>query len=729
MSRILIVSDQTAIAPTQQLVGTLYKVIDLQYAFSNEGRREIDDSHVLIWPTATIQALRSGKSLALEIAEDAAEVKFLDTSMAGGDFMTADEFLTMDDGAFPAFREWALGDVDGILRTQIIPKPSNITTGAAQASSPVSSPSVAPLPMLTEPDAAPTFSGLQTSDTARIGEALDAAFEESVEPEFDIPSDAYQDEFSRVSSENVIDIEEKRNSRWQVSVSDVVWTDPLDLSARLYNGLPFQMKWLPPALGDFAEDTAERMGGDCGAVAMGQIGACSACSDDGFYTTPKLKDTGWKERARVWTLAVGLSATKKTWLLESALRAAQDMDAINTIEYHKAMEKFEFAELKYVDERNRAVKNDYKLPERTVEKPVLEHIMLSEFTIESVRDALLGSPRGVGVYRDEFAGLIKDLDRYSNGKGGGDRYSLLELHNGGLKKISRVGNHMTVPNWSASLTGCLTPTSLRSVMGDLAEDGLLQRFLICMVKEAKNDIDRIPDARAAQAYKKTLINLRNMQATSGGHAIPFSKDAYDVRMDFMETANALAKAEAIPGAMAAHIRKWEAQFPRLCLLFHLVDLAVNNQHPGNNEIINGPTAEKVRDILYWQHSHIEQFWLDTLSDVGTEFSQVIASYILTHNIERLSHTDHVAKQHWDKWKKLTTLQKQQTYAALENAGWIQRDPAAKLNTDKVWSKWAVNPLVHKKFVQQAEMERQRRTYFKAKYEERKSAVMQESDHA
>lgn len=492
------------------------------------------------------------------------------------------------------------------------------------------------------------------------------------------------------------------------------WPKPRDLASKLYEGGPFDINWFPACIGDFVGDIAERMGGDPGAPAMGAIAACCGLADDGFYTTPKLQDIGWRERCCAWTLAIGPSASKKTWLLENAIKPINKMDAAITKAYLEKLDQWNYEMEGYADRRKAASKAGEPKPEAP-EKPAHEHLMLNEFTIESVREALIDSPRGLLIYRDELAGLLRDLDRFT-AKGSGDRYSLLELDNGGPKKIGRVGNFKMVPNWSATLTGCLTPAAIKSFSNDLNEDGLLQRFTICMVKPAGDDVDRPPNDRAIGAYMQVLNELRKMRAHDGNASIKFSADAYECRMEFMRTATALANAEGIPGAMSAHIRKFEAKFPRLCLLFTLMEMAVQGKHPNGADSISKETSEKVRDFLIWEHGHIEEFWLETLGDGGESFAQKIANHILAHKIDILYHSKHIAEPYFKQWKALSEREKLNAYSTLENAGWIQRLPDAKQNVDRIWAKWQVNPAVHQLFTAQAEAERQRRADFRAKRE-------------
>jgi len=491
------------------------------------------------------------------------------------------------------------------------------------------------------------------------------------------------------------------------AAAEALWGDPLDLSTKLYEGLPFNPAWLPGPLGAFTADVAARMGGDPGAVAIGVLAACAGLADGAFYCTPKLHDTKWHERPCFWGLAVGASATKKTWLVEAGLKPVSKIDAALTRTYGDRMKNHTYAMEQYAETRRNAVKNGLPRPEEP-EKPLSEQIMLNDFTVEAIRSALLDSPRGILIYRDEFAGTIADLDRYSAKGASGDRYSILELHNGGTKKIGRVGNFMTVPNWDASIAGCLTPTSLKAKMADMAEDGLLQRFMICNVRPAGDDEDRLPDFAAESAYLAVLNGLRE-QVAMPDQPIRFSPDAYALRMEFQAKANALASAPDIPGSMASALRKWEGLFPRLCCLFHLIHLAQYGQHPGQSESISADTAGRVSDLLlHWQYSHLQEFYLDVLGAGGSSFALKIANYILAHEIHTLSHRDHVTRPHFNAWAMLSQAEKAGLYVTLENAGWVVKAPQAKINQDKLPSHWEVNPAVHKKFRLRATQERERR---------------------
>ena len=689
--RYLIVSDDATVPFAQKVLGKVYQVLTLEQAKNNEQRF---NAHVLCWPSPIIAQTHRMRDFAIGLVDDAAEVKLVDTAEKSMSLITLEFIATCDPiWDIQLISDYLNGRSDDVNRIQLLTSEISYTspTDSGEPSPAMPSESQAPVP---PPDMQP--SPALPDDSEAFGE---------------IPLDVYADD-GNVEYVTPLWVHQPENPSGD-------WPEPRDLASKLYEGAPFNPDWLPAPLAAFAADIAGRMGGDCGAPAMGAIAACGGLADDGFYTTPKLHDTGWKERACVWTLAVGLSASKKTWLLESALRPVMKMDAFITKGYLERLDQWNFEMEGYADKRKTASKNGEAKPEAP-EKPPNEHLLLNEFTIEAIREALMDSPRGMIVYRDEFAGLIKDLDRYS-AKASGDRFSILELHNGGTKKIGRVGNFKTVPNWSGILTGCLTPASLKSIMGDLQEDGLLQRFMICMVKPAGQDQDRPPDARAEAAYLRVLNELRNMHAGEHNQHIKFSHDAYDCRMEFMETANALAAADGIPGAMAAHIRKWEASFPRLCLLFHLIDLAVKGQHPGANEVISRSTAEKVRDLLSWQHSHIEEFWLETLGDGGTSFAQVIAKYILAHNPGTLLHNKHVAEPHYNRIKSLTTKELQAAYMTLENGGWLMRDTTGRINSAGVWSKHKVNPAVQEKFKVQADEERKRRAEFREKELARRAA--------
>jgi hypothetical protein len=114
----------------------------------------------------------------------------------------------------------------------------------------------------------------------------------------------------------------------------------------------------------------------------------------------------------------------------------------------------------------------------------------NDATTEALRDILEHNPDGIGIIHDELSQFIGGFDAYRGRGGKIDRARHCRLWNGGEEIFDRVGKpEIVVPNWSATVFGCIpTETAHKCMQEDLA-DGLMQRFLFahCTFEEEAPD--------------------------------------------------------------------------------------------------------------------------------------------------------------------------------------------------------------------------------------------------
>jgi hypothetical protein len=117
-------------------------------------------------------------------------------------------------------------------------------------------------------------------------------------------------------------------------------------------------------------------------------------------------------------------------------------------------------------------KPDIATPPR---KPVRPRARVSDATIEKLGDLLSALPKGLLHTRDELAGWLLNLSRYS---GGTDRPFWLEAYNGGPYQVDRQKNPepIFVPHLTVPIFGTIQPDRLADVLKG-ADDGLASRFL------------------------------------------------------------------------------------------------------------------------------------------------------------------------------------------------------------------------------------------------------------
>jgi hypothetical protein len=215
----------------------------------------------------------------------------------------------------------------------------------------------------------------------------------------------------------------------------------------------------------------------------------------------------WTEPPRIWAAIVADPGGKKSPAISrfmSPLNGIQDgLEALHNdkIDQWKALPKTD---------------------RPPIPKPI--RFRLSDITTATIRDRLTTHPRGVLVYRDELTGWLESLSGKNFG-GGGDRQNWLELwpENADLQVDRRTGDESTMVREAfVGLLGGIQPEKLRHVAGRDGDDGMLDRFLLCMppfIEEiwGTETIER----QVVDAYGELVMALYELPTGEiGGRIIP-----------------------------------------------------------------------------------------------------------------------------------------------------------------------------------------------------------------
>lgn len=705
MPRLLIVSDAEAIAPAQQLVGEIYKVIDLHYAYSNAGRREIDDAHVLIWPSATVQALRSAKSLALEIAEDAAEVKFLDTGLAGGDFMTSQRFIDMGADGFGAFREFALSEVDGLPRTTIIANPSKITTAAAQASSPVSSPSeFLPSPLLTEPDAAATLLPVENAEAATQGEDMDHSSEDSPPaylldvppPDNFPPSGAEIIEFSGVQSGTY------QRPEWVSSEHADDWGDPVDL----WSGstvAPVHKSALPPAIAPFVFDQSRVIGTDPVQLALNCLVVAASSIRHGIYVQMQKGPQGaggedigrvWREHPVLWGAVVGTASTGKgpafdaaTHRFRAKANALIAKDESAWAEYAHKAKIHDIALQQYYRE---AAKNpNAEVPQEPI-KPPRERLWTDDTTLQALAKTFSENPRGkICLFKDELASFFGSMDAFSQAKDQ-DRPAYLSFYESKERPIDRVGGGFyIVKSFGGCILGGIQPQVLSRIADKLGADGMLQRFMIVQSRDSiDGDDGGNYDIAAVRRWNSVIDNLLVMEPRGNPTVLaPEAQDFVSEKLKWVKQAMKSGGDDSLVSALG----KFPGLFGRLMITSQCIADADRGQHIPSEEIGIAVAEQCWRWIETVIYPHAFNFYHVTLgqSQMHT-LARHFANFVLARGMTQVNASQ--LAQKWTRYKreKMTIAQRREFFSLLESIGWV-RATGGRDRTGALPTKYDINP--------------------------------------
>jgi hypothetical protein len=166
----------------------------------------------------------------------------------------------------------------------------------------------------------------------------------------------------------------------------------------------------------------------------------------------------------------------------------------------------------------------------------------------------------VGVAKDELAGWITSFDIYRNSKQGSkDRADYCELYQGGSKFFDRAEKGFTyVPNWSASIMGFIQPGPVRRTLGEITDDGMLARFLVCHGKRKGEGLDRKPDYAVINTYHQIIKQMSELRPKHGESEIfLFSDEAIKYREIIFSTCERVQILPDSSEALIAHLDKSE----------------------------------------------------------------------------------------------------------------------------------------------------------------------------
>ncbi len=474
--------------------------------------------------------------------------------------------------------------------------------------------------------------------------------------------------------------------------------DPIDLFAE-FPVPPIQREMLPQTIADYAFDQGELVGVEPAMIAIPALVACAAALHDGVQLQVKRHETGWRESARLWCAVVGNPSIKKSPSISKAISRVRKINA-DLAEDNKKILAQHAADLEaYKDAKKEAKKTGDVVT--APEQPMLQRLVVQDTTVEALSEVLKDNPRGILCLQDELSGWFGSMDAYSGGKAGGkDRAHWLEAYNGGGRVVDRVmRGTLSIPNWSVSMIGGIQPDAIRRIAQNMTDDGLMQRFMIVIGRNAKEH-DRQEDTAAHNRFRDLVDHLHAVQP--GQRPVTMSEQAHAIREDLNAYTADLMEFGTLPGGLVSHLGKWSGLFARLTLLFHAIECHRVSQHPCSMEV-SGATAAKV-DLLMRKFllPHALAYYTDILGAASDlEHARWIAGHILSKQLQAITQRD--IMQAYKQWRGLDQWRQVRVMQTLEDMGWvIAMDDERR--TRKGTHTWAVNTRVHDIFKAKAAME-------------------------
>ncbi len=264
----------------------------------------------------------------------------------------------------------------------------------------------------------------------------------------------------------------------------------------------FPIDCLPKVAADYIKNAAYRMQCPIDLVAIPVLVTMAGAIGSKIEFQPKQLDN-WPLRACLWGMIISPKGTRKSSALKAATKPLEKIQAklaeTDKIELDKWKAKNDEHKVRvknFNDERKAILKkngSNAKLPlppaviQNHPERPIENHIIINDITIEKLGDIMQQSP-GITLIEDEFAGFMLNMNRYN--PDGSNRQFWLQCHSGGPKKMQRVSREgVLIPDVYCNLIGGIQPSVAEEIFMPAKktekrkDDGFLERFGLMVYPE------------------------------------------------------------------------------------------------------------------------------------------------------------------------------------------------------------------------------------------------------
>jgi hypothetical protein len=266
-----------------------------------------------------------------------------------------------------------------------------------------------------------------------------------------------------------------------------VWAEPasrfLRASVPPAPSLPLA-ETLGPRLAQWVTEAADAKGAPPDYVFAGLLAVAGATIGNGRWVHVW---RGWAEPPIVWTACIGLPSAGKSPALDAVIQPLRKVERPLRAEAEENLavwrEKSDVAALAEKAWKNAvaaAIQNGDPPPARPVDcdagpAPHVPRLIVNDCTIERLGAIIDRQPRGTLQCRDELAGWLEGMNRYSASS---DRPFWLEAYGGRGFTVERQSREpLTIDRLTIGVMGGIQPDRLKSLLFKSDDDGLLARFV------------------------------------------------------------------------------------------------------------------------------------------------------------------------------------------------------------------------------------------------------------
>lgn len=449
---------------------------------------------------------------------------------------------------------------------------------------------------------------------------------------------------------------------------------------------PFGFDEAPPIISNFARAYSEATRHDHSGLMVAAVIAAASVIDDRIKLEVN-KGSDWIVSARLWGFLCGKSSAGKSPIIRAVTDPIKEL-------HHDLFNQWQ--------EQNKVLSLE--------EQPPITAIFTSDATVAALSEILKNNPAGILMLNEEFASWIGAIDSANKGEAAKNKGDFLQLRDGGARQIDRIGRgNVFVPNWGASVLAATTPDGLSKQMKHMPEDGLIQRFIPCIMPPCvikRNKGDCTNELKHWADFIQALYS--HTSTPNNHHAIKFSEVAQELIDDeFFEIDKTIQAIEDIYPSYASHLGKHKGMLAEVALVFHFI-----LEMPKPSLEINENTINIAIKFMRRVRRHAFYLYNSVLSSSSSfELAQNIARSIAADETKPETIGRDWMTQHCSSFRKASNRTCQEAIQFLEDMHWLKAMPWEGLYGGFP-KKYQINPSVYDCYTKEGEQWRERRKQVK-----------------
>jgi hypothetical protein len=297
---------------------------------------------------------------------------------------------------------------------------------------------------------------------------------------------------------------------------------------------------------------------------------------------------GWEAAPIFWFACVGFPGTIKTHPIKTMVKPLSKIDKIS--------KQFFDEELRHYDPEAK--------PRQP--KPIFKQLLISDYTIEALHHVHGFNTRGLGLYKDELNGFLKDMNKYRKGS---DLEFWLESFNNGSYMVNRVSKDpILINDICINIIGTIQYEVLSDVISEYSGNGFIDRFLFTAPEQDVYTLNQHEaDKNLTDKWNEFINHINNdckYTDQASTELIKMEREAFITYQQIDSKYVDIQRNDEENSAIKNYLSKMKTYVPRFALLLSLMRKAgtgdyihVTHQDMANAGLIADYFIGTARDIF------------------------------------------------------------------------------------------------------------------------------------